>query len=137
MILPELNKKSAEIFIPLSIFLFSIQDQKTISVEKNPSFKFFYIFIAFAFVLSSVINGGIQFGNNRMYLSESNFNHINKHYEKLTLCFIVCNDFCVINELRISGRHFQSWCMGRDISGGSSYWVDHFFNKQTFRKKVT
>jgi hypothetical protein len=59
---------------------------------------FFFIFALLDPVLSSVINGGTQFGNTRMYLS-GNFNQINKDYEKFTLCFIICNDFDLIIRL--------------------------------------
>ena len=47
------------------IFIFL---EKRNNVEKNPAFKLLFNFIFFGFMLSSVINGGTQFGNNRMYL---------------------------------------------------------------------
>ncbi len=39
----------------------------------------------------------------KMYLADKNPNHLNKYYEKFSLCFIVCNDLDVANKLRISG----------------------------------
>jgi len=46
---------------------------KRINVEKNPAFKFLYAFIVLGFALSPVINGGTQFGNNRMHSSKIKF----------------------------------------------------------------
>src|SRR4249920_3540001 len=71
-----------------------------------------------------------------IYLPGRNLNHLNKYYEEHTLCFRIFNDLCFINELRISWRYFQGWFLGRDIGSGSGRWPDHFFNKQTLRKKV-